>query len=152
MKSKFSHLERLEHALNDRFGKKSSEDIPQEWSNFPLAWLCYGQRETSIREASPMWSDYDVMSDIIDLFDSYHRSLVDEITEKAGIESGDKNFISVYVQPDFENQCTVLIVQRGMNNVVYLSEMKARHLWFDTPEEMETDLEDEYKDILRGVR
>lgn len=99
-----------------------------------------------------MWSDYDVMSDIIDLFSSYHQSLVDEVSEKAGIKPADRNFLSVYVQPDFENQCAVLIVQRAFNHIVYLSEMKARQFWFDSPADMEADMDEEYNAILRNLR
>jgi hypothetical protein len=150
--NKHIHLARLESTLARRFGKVPAAGVPREWVEFPLSWLCYGVRETAVRESSPMSNGLDVLSGVMDMFLTYHRSIVDEAAEKTGIKAGAKNSINVYVQPDAVNQCTVLVVQRAFNHIVYLAEMKARQFWFDSPADMEADMDEEYNAILRSLR
>jgi hypothetical protein len=152
MPVKCLHLGRLENTLVRRFGKMPVAGVPREWAEFPLSWLCYGVRETAVRESSPMGKALDVLSGIMDMFLSYHKSVTDEGAEKAVIKVGAKNSMSVYVQPDSINMCTVLVVQPAFNHIVHLAEMKARQFWFDTPADMEADMDEEYNAILRNIR
>jgi hypothetical protein len=75
MASRFWLLKRLEKSLSERFKRTNNNfaEIPQNWRNYPFSWLCFGEREVSIREDGPLWSDYDVMSDIIELFWSFYQ-------------------------------------------------------------------------------
>jgi hypothetical protein len=149
---KYPHLVRLEANLARRFGKVPAVGAHREWAEFPLSWLCYGVRETAIRESSPMSNGLDVLSGVMDTFLTFHRSIAEEVAEKAGIKPGAKNSISVYVQPDAFNLCTAFIVQRAFNHIVYMVEMKARQFWFDSPADIEADMDEEYNAILRNLR
>jgi len=151
MPTKYRHLERLENTLAARFSSKGIAGIPRDWAVFPLSWLCYGTRDAAVRKTNPMWQA-DALAAVIDLFTSYYRPAIDEVSEKTGIKSGDKKVISVFVQPDLANPCTVLIVQAGIHNLVYLNQVKARQLWFDLPADLEADMEEEYNTILRNLR
>ncbi len=152
MSAKSPNLTRLESTLARRFGKMPVAGVPREWIEFPISWLCYGVRQTAVRESSPMGKGLDVLSGIMDMFLIYHRSIADEAAEKAGIKPSAKNSVSVYVQPDLINMCTVFVVQRTFSHIVHMSEMKARQFWFDSPADMEADMEEEYNAILRNIR
>lgn len=152
MPVKHPHLLHFEANLAKRFAKTPTTGVPREWAEFPLSWLCYGIRETAIRESCPMRSPLDVLSGVMDMFLTYHRSIADEAADKTGTKPGAKNAVSVYVQPDLTGLCTVLIVQRAFSHIVYLGEMKARQFWFDSPADMEADMAEEYNAILRNLR
>jgi hypothetical protein len=80
-------LQELEKLIGERFntGLIRDVDIPQVWKQFPLSWLCYGERKVCIREISPIWSDNDTASDIINLFETYYRVIVNKIEQTLGI-------------------------------------------------------------------
>jgi hypothetical protein len=151
MPAKFPHLVRLESTLANRFGKTPVAGVPREWSEFPLSWVCYGLRDVAVRKPSPIWQA-DAAAAIVDLFQCYYRPVIDEVSEKIGIRPGDKNVISVFVQPDSLKLSTVLVVQPGTGNLVYLNQVKARDLWFDLPADIEADLDEQFKAICKRVR
>ena len=98
-----------------------------------------------------MWRA-DVSSAVIDLFQAYYRPVVDEVSDKIGIKTGAKNVVSVFVQPDAMKPSTILIVQAGIGNLVHLNQVKARDLWFDSPADIEADLDDQFKAISRHMK
>jgi len=144
-------LNRLEKSLNERFNESTRDfaQIPQNWEEYPLSWLCFGEREVSIREDGPLWSDNDVMSDIIELFWSFYQPIIDYISEKKPGEKYDRNGIYIYVQPDYLNQSTILVVQG--NKLVHKNDIKAWHLAFETPDELDSDLRAEYETISANI-
>jgi hypothetical protein len=144
-------LNRLEKSLNERFNEPTRDfaQIPQNWEEYPLSWLCFGEREVSIREDGPLWSDNDVMSDIIELFWSFYQPIIDYISEKKPGEKYDRNGIYIYVQPDYLNQSTILVVQG--NKLVHKNDIKAWHLAFETPDELDSDLRAEYETISANI-
>jgi hypothetical protein len=148
-------VSQLEQALEEQFGKKTGGEncIPETWAKYPLTWLCYGEREGCIRETSPMWSDDDVMSDIMGLFYTYYKVLVDKISNTPGLDTKAlENSIGIYIQPDYSDNCVILIIQRNLSNLVYMAETKAWHMVFRTPAEMENELNDEYEVISKNVK
>jgi len=92
------------------------------------------------------------MVDIINLFYYYYNPFIEESAKVAGIEEFSSRSIKIYVEPNYSDACTVLIVQPGINNIVRVREEKAWHLAFETPENMEADLEEECQAILRHIR
>jgi hypothetical protein len=155
MEKNYVSLKEVEKVLKKRFNKKTiyKTEIPQAWGKYPISWLCYGKRDVCVRETSPMWSDDDVMSDVINLFDTYYGIIVEKIKRATGIADFDnKRTISVYVQPDYLDTSVVLIIQRNINNLVYIKETKAWHKSFETPKDMESELIDEYDSILKNVK
>ena len=148
----YPRLARLESTLAARFGfRAETTGVPREWAEYPLSWLCYGLRQEVIRKNSPMWRA-DVSSAVIDLFQAYYRPVVDEVSDKIGIKTGAKNVVSVFVQPDAMKPSTILIVQAGIGNLVHLNQVKARDLWFDSPADIEADLDDQFKAISRHMK
>ena len=57
MNNNHLHMTEFEEILVEKFGEKANglDDIPVIWRNYPLSWLCYGEREVCVRETSPMW-------------------------------------------------------------------------------------------------
>jgi hypothetical protein len=150
----YPYLKELENTLSERFSEVTilPDDIPKLWKEFPLSWLCYGERDCCIRETSPLWSNGEVMSDIINLFYFYYRTLVDNISKGLYIDYANSRVMEIYVQPDYPNECTILIIQRFMKKIVYMNEIKAWHLSFDTPDAIEDYLKYEYEIILSNVK
>jgi len=148
-------LPQLETILGERFDEKDvcESDIPCDWKQYPLSWLSYGEREVCVRETSPIWSDNDTMSDIISLFDTYYSVIVDKIKQTLGIDTNDyERSIGIYIQPDYSDTCTILIIQRHLNNLAYINETKPWHLAFKTPEQMEIELKNEFESILKNIK
>lgn len=155
MNDKCIFLPELERVIGEQFENKPvcAGDIPQAWKEFPLSWLCYGEREVCIRETSPMWSDNDTMSDIISLFYTYYGVIVDKIKQTRDINDLDnERSISIYIQPDYLDTSVVLIIQRNLNNLAYIKDTKPWHMAFETPENMEVELKDEYESILKNIK
>ena len=155
MNNNHLHMTEFEEILVEKFGEKANglDDIPVIWRNYPLSWLCYGEREVCVRETSPMWGDNDTMSDIIGLFDTYYGVIVDRINRTVGIDALDsKRAIGIYIQPDYSDTSKVLIIQRNLNNLAYIKEIKAWHMSFETPEEMEIELKNEFESILKNIK
>jgi hypothetical protein len=147
-------LRRFERLLAARLSETlvATEQVPESWSRFPISWLCFGERIGCVREAGPLWTGEDVMSDIIRLFMSFYEPIVDTVAVAVGIDRGDKRAMSVYVQPDYSVQSTVVIVQPRIGNLVHITEMVAWHLAFAVPEAMEAELQSEYTSILAHVK
>ncbi len=148
-------LQDLERVIGERFKTDpiNETDIPREWRQFPLSWLCYGKRDVCVRETSPMWSDNDTMSDIIDLFDTYYRVIIDKIKQTLDMNIADiGRSVGIYIQPDYFDTCAVLIIQRNLNHLAYFREIKPWQLAFDTPATMESELNDEFETILNNIK
>jgi hypothetical protein len=155
MNDKYEFLQWLEEVLAERFNPKSvaKDDIPQMWKQYPLSWLTYGERNVCVRETSPIWSDNDTMSDIINLFDAYYSVLVEKVKRTTDINAqNNERSISVYIQPDYSDTSTVLIIQRNLNNLVYIKDTKPWHMTFETPEQMEVELKSEFESILANIK
>jgi hypothetical protein len=153
MISKYPHMHRLENVLIENHGDYliDIESVPTEWSEFPYAWLCYEKQNVDTRNGEPLWDD-DALTGIIDLLYTYYRTLVDTIDLNENHDNYQKRFVGVYVQPDLTNQSSVIITQRALGHIVYMTDIKARHFSFDTPETMEQQLEEDFAMIISRLK
>ena len=132
----------LEQSLAENYLMDGYEDIiPEQWKDYPLCWLAYGERDGCIRQGSPFWDD-DVMVGVKNLFHDYYRFLADELETWIPLEGRDH--LTVYVDPSYGDITSTLVIQHSRSLVVYSTDCKAWNLEFDTPDDLASELDGEF--------
>jgi len=130
-------VELLEKKLTEWYGKFGDEaelkacGIPEAWHQYPWCYQGYGPRDGCINECGPFWTD-DVLRGICAMFRAALSVVRDEV------DSGGWTV----VEPSLEDCSTMLICDKGFRHVLYQDDVKAWNFQFETPEELNQELEE----------
>lgn len=139
----------LEQSLAENYLLDGYEDIiPEQWKDYPLCWLAYGERDGCIREGSPWWND-DVMVGVKNLFYDYYHFLADEIERWISLER--KDHLTVYIDPSYEDITSTLVIQHSRSLVVYSSDRKAWNFEVATPEDLAEELDGDFHAMAEAI-
>ena len=130
--SKMSFVEDMESELAEHFGDFKYEmgdmvEIPETWAATPWCALAYGPRQGCTNLDGPYWDTDDPLLGIVRMFRTLYERLSHEV---------DKTAFAV-VDPSYESETLVAVISGDRRRLLYYCQMKAWHLQWDTPDELE---------------
>jgi len=146
-KAKFKWLPLLEAQIAEDEGCTSKDYTAPSpvWGKYKLCGICFGERDGCVNESSPFWRD-DVMQAVINLFYGYYKVIRDAAEDELGIKMPE--WIKIVVEPNYEDTSSIILFTAKSRKVLFTNDCKPWHFSWETPEELEKSLEEDYRRIL----